>query len=77
MSRNIPTGQLIGSCVEYALWFAAGAYIAWIRPVRLRQQVERGRISAEQRDASLKKFSPFLGYLVMIAAIAFALSEFF
>ena len=77
MSRHIPTGQLIGACIEYALWFGVGAYIAWIRPRRLRQQVEAGKISAEQREASLKKFSPFLGYLVMVAAIAFALSEFF
>jgi len=77
MSRNIPTGQLIGACIEYALWFGVGAYLAWFRPRRLRQQVESGKISAEQRDASLKKFSPVLGYLVMIAAIAFALSQFF
>jgi hypothetical protein len=77
MSRNISAGQLIGACVEYALWFGVGAYIAWLRPRRLKRQVESGKISAEQRAASLKKFSPFLGYLVMAAAIAFALSEFF
>jgi hypothetical protein len=77
MSRNIPVGQLIGACVEYALWFGAGAYIAWFRPRRLRRQVESGKISAEQRVAALKKFSPLLGYLVMVAAIVFALSEFF
>lgn len=77
MSRNIPTGQLIGTCIEYALWFGVGAYFAWFRPRRLRHQVEAGRISAEQRDASLKKVSPILGYLVMAAAIAFALSQFF
>jgi hypothetical protein len=77
MPRHIPTGQLIGACVEYALWFAVGAYFAWIRPSRLRQQVESGKISEEQRRAALKKLSPFLGYLVMAAAIAFALSEFF
>ena len=76
MSRPIPPGQWIGACVEYALWFAAGAYLVWIRPRRLRQQVESGKISEEQRQAALKKLSPFLGYLVMIAAIAFALIEF-
>jgi hypothetical protein len=31
----------------------------------------------QSRDASLKKLSPVLGYLVMVAAIAFALSQFF
>jgi|GEM_PF-5901320 len=77
MSRNIPTGQLIGACVEYAVWFGVGAYVALIRPRRLRQKVQAGKISEEERSAALKKFSPFLGYLVMIAAIAFALSEFF
>ena len=77
MSRDIPTGQLIGACIEYAIWFGVGAYLAWFRPYRLRQQVEIGKISAEQRDASLKKLSPVLGYLVMVAAIAFALSQFF
>ena len=77
MPRDIPTGQLIGTCVEYAVWFGVGAYIAWFRPRRLRHQVQTGKISEEQRGAALKKFSPFLGYLVMIAAIAFALSQFF
>jgi hypothetical protein len=77
MPRNIPTGQLIGECVEYALWFGVGAYLAWFRPRRLRRQVESGKISEEQSRAALKKLSPLLGYLVMAAAIAFALSQFF
>jgi hypothetical protein len=33
-------------------------------------------MSEEECRASLKKLSPLLGYLVMIAAIAFALIEF-
>lgn len=76
MSRNIPTAQLIGGCIEYAFWFGVGAYLAWFRPRRLRQRVESGKMSAEQRDASLKKLSPVLGYLVMVAAIAYILSQF-
>jgi hypothetical protein len=75
--RNIPAGQLIGSCIEYFLWFCAGLYTAWIRPRRLRRQVETGKISEQQRQASLKKFSPFLGYLVMLAAFLFLLRQFF
>jgi hypothetical protein len=77
MSRESHTGQLIGSCIEYAIWFGVGAYIAWFRPRRLRREVESGKISEEHSRARLKKFSPLLGYLIMIAAIAFALSEFF
>lgn len=77
MSQDIPTGQLIGACIEFALWFGVGAYFAWLRPRRLRHQVESDKISAAQKDASLKKFSPVLGNLVMLAAIAFALSQFF
>ena len=77
MTHSIPTGQLVGACIEYAFWFAVGAYIAWLRPILLRRRVEGGKISAEQRDASLKKFAPHLGYAVMIAAIAFALIRFF
>jgi hypothetical protein len=77
VSRDIPTGQLIGACVEYAFWFGVGSYLAWFRPRRLRQAVESGRISEEQSRAKLKKLSPLLGYLVMVAAIAFALSQFF
>lgn len=77
MSRDVQVGQLIGSCIEYALWFGVGAYIAWFRPGRLRRQAESGKISEEQKEVSLKKFSPLLGYLVMIAAIAFVLVQFF
>jgi hypothetical protein len=77
MSRNIPIGQAMGACVEYAAYFAFGAYVAWFRPRRLREQVQAGKISEEQRAAALKKFSPFFGYMVMIAAILFALSQFF
>jgi ABC-type branched-subunit amino acid transport system permease subunit len=77
MRRNIPTGQLIGTCVEHALWFAVGAYFAWVRPRRLRQQAESGKISEEQSRVALKKLSPLLGYLIMAAAVAFTLSEFF
>src|SRR5947209_4676510 len=77
MTASIPTGQLIGSCVEYALWFAGGAYLAWVWPRRVRRDVQSGKITEEQGRAKLKKFSPLLGYLVMIAAIAFALSNFF
>jgi hypothetical protein len=77
MSRNIPTGQQIGSCVEYALWFGVGAYLAWFWPRRVRRQIESGKLTEEQGRQKLKKFSPLLGYLVMVAAIVFALSQFF
>lgn len=77
MRRHIPTGQLIGACIEYALWFGVGAYLAWVRPGRLRRHVAAGKISEAQRQAALKKLSPLLGYLVMIAAVVLALSEFF
>lgn len=77
MVLDIPIIQLIGTCIEYALWFGVGANFACLRPRRLRQQVESGKISAEQRDASLKRFSPVLGYLLIVAGIAFALSQFF
>jgi hypothetical protein len=77
MSRNFSAAQLIGACIEYAFWFGVGAYLAWFRPRRLRQQVKSGKISAEQREASLKKFSPVLGYLVMVTAIVYILSQFF
>jgi hypothetical protein len=76
MSRNIPTGQLIGECVEYVLWFGAGAYLAWFRPALIRRQIQSGKVSEEQGRQKLKKLSPLLGYLVMIAVV-FALSEFF
>jgi len=67
----------IGSCVEYALWFGAGAYLAWFWPRRVRRQIHSGKLTEEQGRQKLKKFSPLLGYLVMIAAIVFALSRFF
>jgi hypothetical protein len=77
MSRHIPTGQQIGECVEYALFFGVGAYLAWFWPRRVRRQIESGKLTEEQGHQKLKKFSPLLGYLVMMAAIVFALSEFF
>lgn len=77
MIASILRGQLIGSCIEYALWFAGGAYLAWFWPRRVRRDIQSGKISEEQGRAKLKKFSPLLGYLVMIAAVAFALSNFF
>jgi len=76
MSRNVPTGQLVGGLIEYAIWFAVGAYFAWFRPRRIRKAVEAGKISEEESRARLKKISPLLGYLVMLLAIAFAVSEF-
>jgi len=77
MSASIRAGQLIGSCIEYGLWFGVGAYLAWFWPRRVRRQVQSGKISEEQARQTLRKFSPLLGYLVMIAAIVFALSQFF
>ena len=77
MSRGIPTAQLIGGCIEYGLWFAGGAYLAWFWPRRVQRDVQSGKLSEEQARAKFKKFSPRLGYLVMLAAIAFAVSQFF
>lgn len=77
MANGIPTGQLIGACVEYGLWFAAGAYLAWLRPNRVLREVQAGKLSEQQGRDKIKKFSPMLGYLVMVAALVFALSQFF
>ncbi len=77
MARNIPTGQQVGACIEYALWFSAGAYLAWFWPRRVRRQIESGKLTKEQGRQKLKKFSPLLGYLVMLAAIVFAMSQFY
>ena len=76
MTAAIPTGQLIGSTIEYLVWFGAGAYLAWFWPRRIRHQVHSGKISHAKGQAKLKKLSPVVGYLLMIAAIAFALSNF-
>ena len=70
-------GQLIGSTIEHGLWFLGGAYLAWIRPSRIRRDVQSGKFSTEEGQQKLKKLSPLLGYLVMVAAIAFTLSDFF
>jgi hypothetical protein len=75
--RHIPIGQLIGSTIEHLLWFALGAYVAWIRPRRLRREVLAGKISEMECQAKLKQFSPLLGYLVMVAAILWILTDFF
>jgi hypothetical protein len=77
MSHSANIGQLIGTCVEYALWFSGGAYLAWFWPRRVHRDVQSGKISEEQGRQKLKKLSPLLGYLVMVAAIVFALSKFF
>jgi hypothetical protein len=77
MSHHRQIVQVIGGCVEYALWFGAGAYLAWFWPRRVHRDVQSGKISEERGRQKLKKFSPLLGYLVMIAAIVFALSKFF
>jgi hypothetical protein len=60
-----------------SLFFAAGAYLAWFWPRRVRHQIQSGKLTDEQGRQKLAKFSPLLGYLVMIAAIVFALSQFF
>lgn len=75
MSHNAHVWQMIGSCIEYAAWFGAGAYLAWFRPRRVHRDVQLGKISEEQGRQKLRKFSPLLGYLAMIAAVLFALSE--
>ena len=77
MSHSVRIGQLVGGCIEYAIWFGVGAYLAWFWPRRVRRDVQSGKISEEQGRQKLKKFSPLLGYLVMVAAVAFALSQFF
>jgi len=75
MSLGAHAGQMIGSSIEHALWFCAGAYLAWFWPRRVQRDVQSGRITEEQGREKLKKLSPLLGYLVMIAAIFFTLSD--
>jgi hypothetical protein len=75
--HHIPIGQLIGSTIEHLLWFAVGAYLAWIRPWRLRRSVLAGKISEAECQTKLKQFSPLFGYLVMVAVILFILNDFY
>ena len=76
MSRQIPIGQLIGGCIEYAIWFAVGAYIAWLRPRRMHDAVLSGKISEDEARQKLKNLSPFLGHAIMIVAVLMALTDF-
>jgi hypothetical protein len=73
MANGIPTGQFIGSCIEHLLWMAVGAYLAWIRPRRLRRAVLAGKISEEQSQARLKQIPSYFGYIIMVCAITFLL----
>lgn len=66
MIATISTGQLIGECVEAALWVGVGIYIVWFWPRQIQRQVQVGKISHEQGQSKLKKFNPRFGYLVML-----------
>jgi hypothetical protein len=76
MAGHIKYGQMIGECVEYALWLAGGAYVVWVLPRHVHRDVQSGKITEEQARKKLKMFSPMFGYLVMIAAAVFALYQF-
>jgi threonine/homoserine/homoserine lactone efflux protein len=66
MTHDIPVGQMIGGCVEHSLWILGGAYLAWIRPRRLQRAVRSGKISEDQRQASLKRIPLWFGYVFII-----------
>jgi hypothetical protein len=67
---------MIVGCLECALLFGAGAFLAWRWPRRVRREVESGDISEQQGREKLRRFSPMLGYLVMTAATLLAIAQF-
>jgi hypothetical protein len=76
MLANIPIAQHIGDCIWNLCVIAAGAYIVWRWPKKLQSQVQSGKISEAQAKEQLKKFSPRLGYLVIIVGIVFLVRDF-
>ncbi len=77
MLSTIGTGQLIGGCIEDALWTGVGVYIVWIWPRHVRRDIATGKISEAQGLAKLKKFNPRFGFLVIIYGLVRMASDLF
>jgi hypothetical protein len=76
MLANIPIGQQIGGCIWNLFLIALGAYIVWRWPNKLQSQVQAGKLSEAKAKEQLKKFSPRLGYLVIIVGIVCLVRDF-
>ncbi len=69
-------GPMVVGCLECALLFGVGAFLAWLWPRRVHRKVEAGDMSEQQGRDRLRQFSPMLGYLAMTAAILLLIAQF-
>ena len=73
---NIPIGQQIGGSIWNLFLIALGVNLVWLWPNKLQSQVQAGKLSEAQAKEKLKKFSPRLGYLVIIVGIVCLVKDF-
>jgi hypothetical protein len=65
----VPTGQFVGSCVEYLIWIGAGVYLVWFWPKRVRRDILAGKISEDEGRAKLTKFKPWVRFMFIVYGV--------
>ncbi len=64
----IPLSQFVGGMIETTLILGGGLYLLLVWPRIIRRRVEAGRLSEAEAQEKLRKPSPKLGYVLLIAA---------
>ena len=68
-------GGFIGQNVEIVLLLSGGAYLAWVRPLRIRRQAARNQLSETEARTRLRKFKPIVGYCLFFAGVGQVIIE--